>query len=224
MSSNSFLKATAEVDDCLVLSADTPELRDKVYRLRYQVYCLERQYEPGEDGRECDEYDSKARHILLIHRSTGESIGTVRVVVPQRRGDLGTLPMARVAGMQPLQWLPPATTGEVSRFAISKRRRMSCNAGAMVRLGLMKGLFRVSVEMGLTHWCAIMEPTLKRLLSFNGIHFQSIGPLVDFHGFRQPVYCSIDETFDHVRVTQPDLWYWATDGGVKGPQREMLVA
>lgn len=224
MNSDNFLHAPADVDDCLVLTADTPELRDKVYKLRYQIYCLERQYEPGDDGREFDEYDSGARHILLIHRATGEAIGTVRVIVPSRHGDLGTLPMARIVGTEPLRWLPSEATGEVSRFAISKRRRMSCNAGAMVRLGLMKGLFRVSLEMGLTHWCAIMEPTLQRLLRFNGIQFQAIGPLVDFHGLRRPVFCSITETFDRVRLTQPDLWYWATDGGSREPQRAMVAA
>jgi N-acyl-L-homoserine lactone synthetase len=132
--------------------------------------------------------------------------------------------MARVCGTERLQGLPSATTGEVSRFAISKRRRLSCKAGAMVRLGLMKGLFGISIEMGLTHWCAIMEPTLQRLLRFNAIYFQSLGPMVDFHGLRQPVYCSIADTFDRVRLNQHDMWRWATNGGVQTPGREALVA
>ncbi len=41
---------TADADECIVLVADTPELLSEVFRLRYQVYCVEKGYEPGYDG------------------------------------------------------------------------------------------------------------------------------------------------------------------------------
>ena len=215
---------TADAEDCLLLIADTPELRDQVFRLRHQIYCIEHEYEPGESGREFDEYDTNARHILLVHRSSGEPIGTTRVVLPSKRDGLTSLPMAQACGAGLLEGLPSATTGEVSRFAISKHRRLSCKAGAKVRLGLMKGLFQVSLEMGLTHWCAIMEPTLQRLLRFSAIHFKSLGGPVYFHGWRQPVYASIADAFESVRLDQPEMWHWATEGGMRAPEREELVA
>jgi N-acyl-L-homoserine lactone synthetase len=39
-------------------------------------------------------------------------------------------------------------------------------------------MVRISVEQKLTHWCAVMEPTLLRMLDAMGIHFTRIGGLV----------------------------------------------
>ena len=116
-----------------VIVADTPELVHAACRLRYQVYCVERGFEPGSNGIETDEFDAYARHVLLIHRQSGEIIGTVRVVPPRRSSFDATLPMQRVCQPGLLRDLPLRTTGEVCRFAVSKQRRMSLAATAMVR-------------------------------------------------------------------------------------------
>src|SRR5271170_7376188 len=43
--------------DFAIEFATTPQQQEEAFRLRHQVYCLERNFEPGEDGLECDEYD-----------------------------------------------------------------------------------------------------------------------------------------------------------------------
>ena len=66
-----------------VVVADSPELRDEVYRIRYQVYCKEMRTEPEEqfpDGREHDRFDESAAHCLLQHRISGKYAGCVRLV------------------------------------------------------------------------------------------------------------------------------------------------
>src|SRR5438067_13918716 len=68
-----------------VVRASTPSLLDQVYRLRYQVYCVENDYEhPGRqaEGRETDIYDDRSVHALLIHRRSDAVTGTVRVILP----------------------------------------------------------------------------------------------------------------------------------------------
>jgi N-acyl amino acid synthase of PEP-CTERM/exosortase system len=53
------------------VSADTRELIDKAFALRYQVYCLERQFEdPSQQsaGLESDEFDRHSVHSLVFHR------------------------------------------------------------------------------------------------------------------------------------------------------------
>jgi len=52
----------------------------------------------------------------------------------------------------------------------------------------MSGIANVRDQLRLTHWCAIMEPFLLRLLQMNAIHFIPVGPLVDYHGLGQPSY------------------------------------
>src|SRR3954454_20844184 len=68
-----------------VVRADTPALLNRVYELRYQVYCVENAFEdPAESlgGREIDADDDRAVHVLLIHRESGEAAGTARVIFP----------------------------------------------------------------------------------------------------------------------------------------------
>lgn len=200
-------------EECRVVIADTPELVSECLRLRYQVYCLEKGFEPGCNGLETDIFDEHARHVLLIHRASGEPIGTVRVISPSdviRRDDF---PMAQACPSGLLNDLPVRTTGEISRFAVSKQRRVSCGASKMIRLGLMQGVLRLSVDLGLTHWCAIMEPILLRLLQRNAIHFAPLGPLVEYHGMRQPSYADIGRVLSRTRHEQSDNWDYVTIGG-----------
>jgi N-acyl-L-homoserine lactone synthetase len=212
-------QVTAVADECVVVVANTPELREEVFRLRYQVYCVERAFEPGCDGKEFDEFDSRAGHVLLVHRASGDPIGTVRVIPPSPTAGLRGLPMSSICAPGLLRHLPPLTTGEISRFAVSKQRRLSCQAGAMVRLGLMQGVLRLSVELGLTDWCAIMEPTLLRLQRMNAIYFSPLGPLVEHHGLRQPSCGNIDNVLHRIRSEQPDVWDYLTLGGtLRRPQ------
>jgi len=66
-----------------VVVADSPDLRDEVFRIRYKVYCKEMRTEREEqfpDGREYDIFDDFAAHCLLQHRPSGLYAGCVRLV------------------------------------------------------------------------------------------------------------------------------------------------
>lgn len=66
-----------------VVVADSPALRDEVYKIRFQVYCKEMCTEPeGQfpDGREHDIFDDFAGHCLLQHLPSGLYAGCVRLV------------------------------------------------------------------------------------------------------------------------------------------------
>ena len=63
--------------------ANTPELKRKVYNIRYHVYCKEFEYESIEscpDEMETDEYDDCSLHCLIIHNSTNIPAACVRLV------------------------------------------------------------------------------------------------------------------------------------------------
>src|SRR5712672_2387785 len=104
-----------------VVRADTSALLDRVYAIRYQVYCVENAFEdPAENfgEREMDPDDDHAAHILLIHRETGEAAGTARVIFSDTSNHR-PLPVEAVldpAGKCLFGRLPLASTGEVSRF------------------------------------------------------------------------------------------------------------
>jgi len=212
---NSFPEAISALEKEFALElVDTPESAEEAFRLRHQVYCLERGYEPDRGGIEIDEFDVSARHVLLRRRSTGEVVGTVRLVLSSPEGIENSFPIQRVCEASLLSDLPIATAAEVSRFAISKQRRGGNRAGdALMRLALIRGVVQLSYEIGVTHWCAVMERTLLRLLQSSGIHFQPLGPLVEYHGLRQPVAGSLDTILERMKREQPAIWKFVTAGG-----------
>lgn len=196
-------------DEYSIETADNFALIAEAFRLRHQVYCIEHAYESGWNGIEHDSYDINARHVLLRRHRDRQVVGTVRVVLPGR-----PLPMQTVCHPSLTRPYPMQSTGEISRFALSKvRRKDSGQAGIMMRIGLMQGIVRVSQEAGLTHWCAVMERSLLRLLSSTGIYFHPLGPMVDFHGPRQPAMGRIETVLARLRREAEPIFDYVTAGG-----------
>lgn len=111
-----------------VIPANTPELLEAAYHLRYQVFCVETGFEdinqfPAKV--EMDEFDKYSIHSLLKHQSTGHFAGTVRLILPQPDTEK-CFPVHRITH-HPLFFdkkeFPPDKVAEVSRFAISKEFR-----------------------------------------------------------------------------------------------------
>jgi N-acyl amino acid synthase of PEP-CTERM/exosortase system len=68
-----------------LLRAETDEQRERVFRLRHEVYRAGRKEETP-DGflslMEKDAYDDRAAHYLLLHTASGDAAGTVRILMP----------------------------------------------------------------------------------------------------------------------------------------------
>ena len=188
--------------------------------IRYQVYCLERKFEKETEHRdhlECDSFDAAAVHALLFHRPTAEPIGTVRLIP---LGDMDALQpirqLLRENGLRARDHVPLATTAEISRFAISSQLRRTADPECRSNLpclGLIQELVRQSRARGLTHWAAVMEPKLLRMLAAMGIHFSPVGPLVNHHGLRQPSICNLSEMLERLHSERPEHWMVVSDGG-----------
>ncbi len=212
-------KALCELRDrvSVELVETTPALR-QAYQLRYQVYCQERAFLPGRDGIETDDYDARSRHALLRWRATGEAIGTVRMVLPQAQEGVDDFPVERVCNRAFMHGFPRLRTGEVSRFALSKRhsamvRELNPEAAALLRLSLLQGALWLSAKAGLTHWLAIMQPTLLRLLAGDGLYFKPLGAMVEYHGHRQPVVANLGAMLARVEREHPAIWAYLTRDG-----------
>jgi N-acyl amino acid synthase of PEP-CTERM/exosortase system len=219
------------------VSADTRELIDKAFALRYQVYCLERQFEdPSEQprGLETDQFDRHSIHSLVFHRPQEEPIGTARLILPQARPDsLPIQSLLKKTGMNACKYFPNHAVAEVSRFAISKEfRRRKVESGSIPEaeakrerhgnlpcLGLVQMVLRQSIELGIEYWGAVMEPQLLRMLALMGIRFQPIGPLVSYHGLRQPSFCHVPVMLRNMALTKPESWAIVTNNGELMPNR-----
>ncbi|MCB2102707.1 MAG: PEP-CTERM/exosortase system-associated acyltransferase [Rhodobacterales bacterium] len=233
------------------IPADTADLKREVFRLRYQVLCVEHGYfTPDElpDQMEQDHHDDHSAHCLLIHKPTGNLAGTVRLVLPKEPAPGHGLPIqeyCRDPLIQDAAAFPVLQMGEISRLSVSKqfRRRVTDteypdalddNIGQPRRegeirrlmphitLGLMQGVLRMCVENNLPYVCASMEAQLLRLLARVGIRFDNIGPPVELFGLRQPCYRKGTELLDEVRREHPDVWDVLTVGGTYAAALEAL--
>lgn len=119
-----------------ILRADTPDLLEQAFRLRYQVYCEEGclpGYDPLDypDGLEHDIYDDEQRsvHCLLRHVPTGTNAGTVRLVLADPVQPDAPFPIEVAAGEHIDQdylgkfCVPRSAIAETSRFILARRFR-----------------------------------------------------------------------------------------------------
>lgn len=120
----------------VIVRADTPDLLEQAFRLRYQVYCQEGclpGFDPLDypDGLERDIYDYEHRsvHCLLRHRPTGTNAGTVRLVLADPVHPDSPFPVEAAAGTQiEEEYVRMAgpnrrSIGECSRFILARQFR-----------------------------------------------------------------------------------------------------
>ena len=234
--------------DTVVVGKDDSALRDEVFRLRYQVYCVENPFEnPADnpDGLERDAFDVRAAHCLLLHKRSRSWAGAVRLILPDASNPGRSFALQQVCS-DPMtadaQRFPVLQMAEVSRFCISKdfrkregdwlypqsnepadrqdERRVVPN----MTLGLIEGLVRMSLDHGILYWCAVMERPLLRLLARLGIHFEDVGPLVDYHGRRQPCFLRVDSMLERMQQERQDVWEIVTDGGQHWRRLQSILA
>ena len=197
-----------------VVRASTPTLLDQVYRLRYQVYCIENAYEdpdrqPG--GRERDIYDHRSVHALLVHRRSEAVAGTVRVILPgtDREPPLPINLVADLGQRELLRRLPHSRTAEISRFAVSKMFRQRCGEEdrrmlRYITIGLLRGALEICRDNEIQYGCAVMERSLIRLLGRLGFVFDHLGGLIEYHGARQPCVAQVNQI---VSTAEGTLWW-----------------
>lgn len=186
--------------------AQTSDDIKQAMSLRYQVFCLERKLfdVASVSSLDQDAFDQTAWHIVVRRSVDREVIATSRIVRPQMTDRGVALPMFNYCCPTLLRGLPMQSVGEISRFAISKQARgTDASTGPAVRLLLFRGILQASQAMGLTHWCALMEPSLIRLLSATGLQFTALGPLVEAYGQRQPCFARIDQAVSRGRTSHP---------------------
>ncbi len=228
----------------IVKRALTPEDIKEAHRIRYQVYCIENQYENPEQsvfGEETDEYDDNCITSLLIHRHTGLTVGTVRVILPDTNNLDSCLPIQKLCDIKKYDSeYDPAVAGEISRFCISKQmRKRICDTSQYLgfyepdpnhkicthedkltkraipyaALGLVKSVFEISAEHNMHYIYAAMEPFLIRSLGMLGIPSTPLGPVVDYHGKRQPAKFRAIEAYENCKKHNYDTWRIISDNG-----------
>jgi N-acyl-L-homoserine lactone synthetase len=178
---------------------DNPPLLEQSYRLRYQVYCVERGFlDPAAypDGREIDEFDDHSVHLAVMD-AEGAMIGTARLIKPNPHG----FPMFRHCAFFPEVMPSHFMPVEVSRLAISRhymrRRRVTEPLRELVNAMVVGARL-----VGANHLIAASEASLARRLVHLGFPYRISGPVADYYG---PVSACL-MNLDDVAAAAGNVW------------------
>ena len=214
----------------LARAAEDVASQRAAFRLRYNVYCVERGFEDISrypERMEWDSHDEHARHVLVRARSRpGGVVGASRLVVDTAcQGALPIESHGSVSVCRQLAYVrehPDTRLAEVSRLAVTREFAEVLHPAALparlrsqhVTLGLLALLFQQSWHAGVTHWVALLETTLLRALARFGFHCHPIGTVIEHRGARQPVIARLADLWGGVRAQGQPLAALASELGV----------
>jgi N-acyl amino acid synthase of PEP-CTERM/exosortase system len=229
-----------------VAPAVTPALQGEAYTIRHRVYCEELAYEPVRpDRRECDEYDSRAYHVLVRSLKADRFIACARVVRVDPADPSSHLPIERTCAetidrsiVDPSR-LDRARIGEISRLAIVpefRRRRgeqhtaiavSEADFGSVdlprfpyIQVALYYGAIALAKRLGVETLFILTEPRLASHFSKLGARPRPIGAPVEHRGRRIPSVMTVSETEAHLPRPVRSLYDLFCDAIRTGVERD----
>jgi N-acyl-L-homoserine lactone synthetase len=176
------------------ISAETREDLEKLFRLRYQVYCVELGVEPENDsGLQEDEYDEYAAHFLALDENN-RPVGTLRAVPNNPKGFPMDSDFLLIEYMKANGILKAV---DVGRFAI--HRDVPREGRAVIALGLFKCLGEFCEKNEINDLFATTQLKLAKRYEVNG--FRQIGEPFEYPEALSgvlwiPMHCDVRKACD----------------------------
>jgi len=178
----------------------TEEDRIAMHKLRYDVFCLEKQFLDANDypeEMEYDEWDEYSTHFI----ASGEMgiIATARLIP----NDIIKLPIEKYFDIE----IPSDSSkifAEFSRLIVHPTFR---GMSFQVTGGLYAAMYNYSRKEGITDWYAILDKHLHNAYSQYGFLFRQIGePRHCFGDVTAPYVVSLEEARTYFKTHNPALY------------------
>lgn len=198
---------------------DEPHLLAQSYRLRYEVYCLERKFLAAEDypsGLESDEFDAHSLHVGAVD-AFGELAGTSRAVKVSAMGlplfehctsfphetefhsanprlvEVGRLVVGRGYRRRRNDVVGGANSVSKSNRITDSRQGERRSVGEDAFMTVLRALYQATARIGATHWLTAMEEPLRHALAEQGFPFRAFGPETEYYGRVVPYQMALKE-------------------------------
>jgi len=202
----------------------------QAYRLRYDVYCLERRFlDSGAypDGLERDNYDSDSEHFHSYNHKN-ELVGYSRLIVPDVKGHFPWQIHCNALLAQ-VELPPRQESAEISRLVVRQDYRRRCGdtpsrgrqrdvsdpkgvewqlASPQILLVLYRQMYHYSLAHGIRCWYAAMEHPLARSLQMMNFSFVKIGPEADYFGPVAPYIADLRALERRLGQSNPEMLAW----------------
>lgn len=212
-----------------VVRADTPELLEQAFKLRYEVYINDCGYQHHNEDElnkiEKDSYDEQAQHCLFFHKRTDMPIAYVRLI-PYLESSNISLPLETYGiDFTPgiIRKLRTPRVGELSRMSIHPlfRRRLSDQVYQLCSIETTNSKrYRIDYlpmclvlasgvlmfENKLEYTVALMGTPLSFLLKRYGVVYKKIGHSVKYNGIRTPYMLYSQQTYDNLNFEFKELF------------------
>jgi N-acyl amino acid synthase of PEP-CTERM/exosortase system len=226
-----------------LVEANTEALRQKAFHLRYKVFCEENGYEAPPSACayiEHDLYDDRAVHYLLVHKLSGETAGTLRVVLPNDEKPGESFPVQLLCDHPFLkQDSRTLTLCEISRFCMARRFRKRPEDGQLLSsysapdigpgklrgmsftrrvipyapAALLQGAFESALNARIMDCVWLVEPAHLPSLTKIGFTYRVLGPRVEYAGGLQPIIFNIKHVLDNMHLKNKACWDVVSDSG-----------
>lgn len=186
-----------------VVLANTEESKKIHYKLRYQIYCLEKGFlkvENPEEEMEKDPYDERSIHFLV--KSGNRWIGTFRLVIDH----LGGLPFYKVSVPDSPQFIQgKLKAAEFSRLGILRPFQKLSNGQSPhepsgkeseIMLKLLHAARDYCRANSVDHIIFLCRRSITRVLKQFELQAQQIGPTIFHYGPRIPFAISLTDNHD----------------------------
>lgn len=196
-------------DSYEVVLADTEVSRAIHHKIRYQVYCMERDFENPANfptGEESDRWDSHAAQFIVRQRDSEAWVAAIRLVLPYA----ASFPLETLHCLTPghAAHLRRRHLGEISRVCVIRspnphhsNPHLDHNFGhvtpdreSQVMLGLIRTIIIHGLERGIEHCYLLVTDAFARLLRRIGVVLHSVGTATEHRGFRAPYLMGLRET------------------------------
>ena len=188
----------------------------RIYELRYEVYCEEYGFLPAKNYPnrcEMDEFDARSLHFGAFNLRH-ELVGYVRLVQADAQREFPFQNHCKLL-FEAARLPEAARTLEISRLMVRKNyRRRAGDILAGVRqsfkgltpehdhrsnspqilLSLYRQIYSYSRQHGIHYWVAAMERSLARIMGRMNFGFRQLGPPTDYYGVVAPYLANIRET------------------------------
>lgn len=224
-------------DTFSVIPVMRPQDLDHVYKLRYEVYCLEKAFENSSHfphEQEIDIYDARSVYILIQHKKSGEFIGTARLILPDR-GNINDISydhfpaqkLSKHSMVYDENIFPLNRTAEVSRICYSQKKATELGIDALERKlilpGLLNGIYMLSDLHQVDIFMALLEKRLIDKCHIIGFSPCDVGDAIEHKGTRHLVSYDRNKCADYVLAKNNELWQVITSNGKYSADHEHMT-